>query len=75
MENADLILLIGTNPRYEAPLLNSRIRKAYVHKECDVAYIGPQIDLTYKYTVIIKFRILCFLSIYNKLFFRLLAFR
>jgi NADH dehydrogenase (ubiquinone) Fe-S protein 1 len=28
IEQADLILLIGTNPRYEAPVLNARIRKA-----------------------------------------------
>ncbi len=28
IEQADLVLLIGTNPRYEAPVLNARIRKA-----------------------------------------------
>lgn len=31
IEQADFILLIGTNPRYEAPVLNARIRKAYVN--------------------------------------------
>jgi NADH dehydrogenase/NADH:ubiquinone oxidoreductase subunit G len=30
IEHADLVLLIGTNPRYEAPVLNARIRKALV---------------------------------------------
>lgn len=35
-EEADLVLLIGTNPRLEAPLLNSRIRKGYIHKETEV---------------------------------------
>jgi NADH dehydrogenase/NADH:ubiquinone oxidoreductase subunit G len=30
IEQADLVLLIGTNPRYEAPVLNARIRKSYV---------------------------------------------
>lgn len=30
IEQADLVLLIGTNPRYEAPVLNARIRKALV---------------------------------------------
>lgn len=35
-EEADLVLLIGTNPRLEAPLLNSRIRKGYVHNETEV---------------------------------------
>ncbi|KAK7583890.1 hypothetical protein V9T40_004853 [Parthenolecanium corni] len=49
IEEADLILLIGTNPRYEAPLINTRIRKAYVHNETNVALIGPQVDLTYDY--------------------------
>lgn len=51
IEEADLILLIGTNVRFEAPLLNARIRKAYVHKETDIAYIGPKVDLTYDYMV------------------------
>ncbi|EFA09221.1 NADH-ubiquinone oxidoreductase 75 kDa subunit, mitochondrial [Tribolium castaneum] len=48
-EEADFALLIGTNPRFEAPLLNSRLRKAYVHKELDVALIGPKVNLTYGY--------------------------
>jgi NADH dehydrogenase (ubiquinone) Fe-S protein 1 len=48
-EEADFALLIGTNPRFEAPLLNSRLRKAYVHKELEVALVGPQVDLTYEY--------------------------
>jgi len=51
IEEADLILLIGTNPRFEAPLLNARIRKTYIHKECDVALLGPKVDLTYDYEV------------------------
>lgn len=50
VEEADWILLIGTNPRFEAPLFNSRIRKSYVHKECNVALIGPKVNLTYDYT-------------------------
>ncbi|XP_030745348.1 NADH-ubiquinone oxidoreductase 75 kDa subunit, mitochondrial [Sitophilus oryzae] len=48
-EEADFVLLIGTNPRLEAPLLNSRLRKGYVHNELDVALIGPKVDLRYKY--------------------------
>lgn len=51
IEEADLVLLIGTNPRFEAPLLNARIRKTYIHKECDVALLGPKVDLTYDYEV------------------------
>lgn len=30
VEEADVLLLVGTNPRYEAPIFNARIRKAYV---------------------------------------------
>ncbi|GIX70403.1 NADH-ubiquinone oxidoreductase 75 kDa subunit, mitochondrial [Caerostris extrusa] len=51
VEEADLVVLIGTNPRYEAPIFNARIRKAYVHNELDVALIGPKVDLTYDYEV------------------------
>ncbi|CAF4111208.1 unnamed protein product [Rotaria socialis] len=49
IEHADLVLLIGTNPRYEAPVLNARIRKAWTHNDLQVAVIGPKIDLTYSY--------------------------
>lgn len=49
IEDADLILLIGTNPRFEAPLLNARIRKTWIHKECDVALLGPKVDLSFEY--------------------------
>ena len=48
-EQADLVLLVGTNPRYEAPLLNTRLRKGYVHNEQDVALIGSKVDLSYNY--------------------------
>lgn len=49
VEESDLILLVGTNPRYEAPLLNTRLRKAYVHGEADIAMIGPNVDLSYRH--------------------------
>lgn len=52
VEEADFVLLVGTNPRYEAPLLNTRIRKGYVHNETDVALIGSRVDLSYKYDYI-----------------------
>lgn len=48
-EEADLVLLIGTNPRYEAPIFNARLRKGWIHNALDVAVIGPQVDLTYDY--------------------------
>ncbi|CAH1639254.1 unnamed protein product [Spodoptera littoralis] len=50
VEDSDFVLLIGANTRFEAPLLNARIRKAYIHKDTDVAFIGPKVDLTYDYT-------------------------
>ena len=50
VEEADLVVLIGTNPRYEAPLFNARMRKAFLHNELEVAVLGSQIDLTYAYS-------------------------
>ncbi len=49
IENADAILLIGTNPRVEAPLLNARIRKAWLKGDVEIGVIGEQADLTYDY--------------------------
>ncbi|QPQ55509.1 NADH-quinone oxidoreductase subunit G [Allosphingosinicella flava] len=46
LETADAILLVGTNPRWEASLVNTRIRKA-VKKGAKVFAIGPEVDLTY----------------------------
>ena len=48
-EEADLVLLIGTNPRYEAPILNARLRKGWIHNELDVGVLGPAVDLSYDY--------------------------
>ncbi|KAL0963873.1 hypothetical protein UPYG_G00314680 [Umbra pygmaea] len=49
IEEADLLLLVGTNPRYEAPLFNARIRKSWLHNELRVALLGRKVDLTYTY--------------------------
>ncbi|EDQ89187.1 uncharacterized protein MONBRDRAFT_37042 [Monosiga brevicollis MX1] len=49
IEEADLVVLVGTNPRFEAPLVNTRIRKAFVHNELDVALVGEDVDLTYEH--------------------------
>ncbi|SAM09049.1 hypothetical protein [Absidia glauca] len=48
-EEADLVLLVGTNPRHEAPILNTRLRKAYLHNGQDFGVIGEANDLTYDY--------------------------
>jgi NADH-quinone oxidoreductase subunit G len=47
IETADVILLVNTNLRWEAPLVNTRIRKA-IKKGAKVFAIGPEVDLTYK---------------------------
>ncbi|MCH4266915.1 MAG: NADH-quinone oxidoreductase subunit NuoG [Brevundimonas sp.] len=49
IENADAILIVGANPRTEAPLLNARIRKTWLKGGVEVGVIGPQVDLTYDY--------------------------
>ena len=46
IEDADAILLIGTNPRTESPVLNARIRKTWL-TGTDVGFIGEAADLTY----------------------------
>ncbi|XP_008589877.1 PREDICTED: NADH-ubiquinone oxidoreductase 75 kDa subunit, mitochondrial [Galeopterus variegatus] len=49
VEEADVVLLVGTNPRFEAPLFNARIRKSWLHNDLKVALIGSPVDLTYRY--------------------------
>jgi NADH-quinone oxidoreductase subunit G len=49
IEDADAILIIGSNPRREAAVLNARIRKAWRAKNLPIAVIGEQSDLTYSY--------------------------
>ena len=52
IEEADLIILLGTNPRYEATILNSRIRKAQMNNNVDIFSIGDVGDLTYPYSAL-----------------------
>ncbi|NOX94939.1 MAG: NADH-quinone oxidoreductase subunit G, partial [Alphaproteobacteria bacterium] len=50
LEQADAILLIGTNPRVEAPMVNARIRKIWLNNlDVKVGVIGEQKDLSYDY--------------------------
>ncbi|MEQ8655366.1 MAG: NADH-quinone oxidoreductase subunit NuoG [Kiloniellales bacterium] len=49
IEEADAVLLIGTNPRWEAPLINTRLRKRSLKGGLAVGVIGPTPDLTYSY--------------------------
>ncbi|XP_077236009.1 NADH-ubiquinone dehydrogenase [Tasmannia lanceolata] len=47
LEKADVFLLVGTQPRVEAPMVNARIRKTVRATQAKVAYIGPPADLNY----------------------------
>ncbi len=49
VDKADVILLIGTNPRMEAAVLNVRIRRAWLQNRARIALIGPEADLNYPY--------------------------
>jgi len=49
IEEADFILLIGSNPRYEATILNARIRKSYVQNKIKIISLNDVGDLTYPY--------------------------
>lgn len=49
IEDADAILIVGSDPRREAPVLNARIRKRYLRGNVAIGVIGDALDLTYKY--------------------------
>ncbi len=49
IEESDFILLIGTNPRFEATMLNARIRKAYLKNKVRIVSLNDVGDLTYPY--------------------------
>src|SRR5262249_44282137 len=48
IEESDAILLVGTNPRREAPVLNARIRKHWLGAGVPIGLIGSETDLTYR---------------------------
>ncbi|WP_019995314.1 NADH-quinone oxidoreductase subunit NuoG [Aureimonas ureilytica] len=50
IENADALLIIGANPRFEAPVLNARIRKRWRRGGFPIGMIGEAIDLRYAVT-------------------------
>ncbi len=49
LEQADAVMLIGTNPRLEAPLVNARLRKAWLASNTRIGVVGDQADLNYGY--------------------------
>ena len=48
IEDADACLLVGTNPRVEAPIINARLRKRAILDGFPVGVVGEQVDLTYR---------------------------
>src|SRR6185437_16686114 len=49
IEQADALLILGSNPRKEAAILNARIRKRWRSGQLKIGVIGPKADLTYSY--------------------------
>jgi NADH-quinone oxidoreductase subunit G len=49
IEQADALLIVGSNPRHEAAVLNARIRKRWRSGQLKIGVIGPKADLTYTY--------------------------
>ena len=49
IEKADVILLVGVNPRKDAAVLNARFRRAWLQRRAKIGVIGANADLTYPY--------------------------
>ncbi|TCS64130.1 NADH-quinone oxidoreductase subunit NuoG [Varunaivibrio sulfuroxidans] len=49
IDEADAVLIVGSNPRLEAPIINARLRKRYLKGGVKIAAVGPQADLTYRH--------------------------
>jgi len=54
IEDSDLILLVGCNPRHEATMVNARIRKVFSKNKTPIYSIGDPGDLTYEYNIVGK---------------------
>lgn len=52
IEESDVCLLIGTNPRWEAALVNARLRKRYLMGNFTVGLLGEDVELNYPYTLL-----------------------
>ena len=49
LEEADAILLVGTNPRHEASVLNARIRKQWLRSDLQIGVVGEDFESTFEY--------------------------
>jgi NADH-quinone oxidoreductase subunit G len=52
IEQADGVMLIGTNPRLEAPLVNARLRKSWLASGVPIGVVGDKADLNYNYAYV-----------------------
>jgi NADH-quinone oxidoreductase subunit G len=52
IEDCDLVLLIGCNPRHEATMINARLRKSIIKNNVPIFSIGNPGDLTYDYNLL-----------------------
>lgn len=49
LDEIDAVLLVGTNPRFEAPVLNARLRRRWLAGDLAIGLVGEAADLTYDY--------------------------
>lgn len=49
LDSADAVLLVGTNPRHEGAIINTRLRRSYLNTPIQFGLIGEKVDLTYSY--------------------------
>ncbi|KAJ9295320.1 hypothetical protein DTO271G3_6143 [Paecilomyces variotii] len=49
IEEADAVLLVGTNPRHEAAVLNARIRKHWLRSDVEIALVGETFESTFEF--------------------------
>lgn len=49
IEEADTLLLVGTNPRHEAAVLNARIRKQWLRSDLEIALVGEPFESTFEF--------------------------
>ena len=48
LEEADLILVVGANPRMEAPLINAKLRKTVLNYGCEIFSVGNPWESTFR---------------------------
>ena len=49
LDEADAVLLVGTDPRHEGAIINTRLRRTYLKTPVEFGLVGPKVDLTYEY--------------------------